>query len=110
MARYIDAEVLKRKLIDEKNFFPSLVARAIDETPTADVVEVQTEPEPMKNILVVYCCTTKYGDNRVGRCDYETNAKLPLSIDSIKRIEEHLEKQLHYGNVVLLNYFLLGDE
>jgi DNA-directed RNA polymerase subunit RPC12/RpoP len=41
MARYIDAEVLKRKLIDEKNFFPSLVARAIDETPEADVVEVK---------------------------------------------------------------------
>jgi hypothetical protein len=40
MARYIDAEVLKRKLIDEKHFYPAIVARAIDETPTADVEEV----------------------------------------------------------------------
>ncbi len=40
MARYIDAEVLKRKLIDEKNFFPAIVARALGETPTADVVKV----------------------------------------------------------------------
>lgn len=29
MARYIDAEELKRKLIDEKGFFPAIVARAI---------------------------------------------------------------------------------
>lgn len=41
MARYIDAEAFKRKLIDEKNFFPSLVARAIDETPTANVAVVK---------------------------------------------------------------------
>ena len=40
MARYIDADALKRKLIDEKSFFPAMVARAIDDTPTADVVEV----------------------------------------------------------------------
>ena len=40
MARYIDAEAFKRKLIDEKSFFPVIVARAIDETPTSDVVEV----------------------------------------------------------------------
>jgi rubrerythrin len=41
MARYIDAEVLKRKLIDEKHFFPAIVARAIEDTPTADVEEVK---------------------------------------------------------------------
>ena len=70
----------------------------------------KTEPEPMKNILVVYQCTTKDGDNGVGRCNHMTNAKLPLSIDSIKRIENSLEKDFHYKNVVLLNYFLLGDE
>ena len=41
MARYIDKEAFKRKLIDEKNFFPAMVARALEEMPTADVVEVK---------------------------------------------------------------------
>ena len=41
MARYIDAGLLIGKLVAEKNFFPALVARAIDETPTADVMEVK---------------------------------------------------------------------
>ena len=68
------------------------------------------EPEPMKNILVVYRFFKKCGDIGIGRCHHMTNAKLPLSIGSIKRIEESLEKDFHYKNVVLLNYFLLGDE
>ena len=41
MARYIDADALKRKLIDEKNFYPAIVARALEEMPIADVVEVR---------------------------------------------------------------------
>lgn len=76
----------------------------------SNYVEAQTEPEPMKNLLVVYSCTTKRGDFGVCRCHQSTNAKLPLSIDSIKQIEESLKKDFHYKNVVLLNYFLLGDE
>lgn len=40
MAKYIDAEAFKRKLIDEKGFFPAIVASALEEMPTADVVEV----------------------------------------------------------------------
>ena len=70
----------------------------------------KTEPEPMKNIMVVYQCTTKRGDRGVGRCSLKTSAKLPLSIDSIKQIESDIKKDFHYKNVVLLNYFLLGDE
>ena len=38
---YIDAESLKRKLIDEKSFYPAIVARALEEMPAADVVEVK---------------------------------------------------------------------
>ena len=38
MARYIDADALKRKLIDEKGFFPAIVAKALEEMPDADVV------------------------------------------------------------------------
>lgn len=40
MARYIDAEVLRRKLIDDKNFFPAILARALEETPTVEVEEL----------------------------------------------------------------------
>lgn len=41
MARYIDAGLLIGKLVAEKHFYPAIVARAIDDTPTADVVEVK---------------------------------------------------------------------
>lgn len=41
MAEYIEREAFKRKLVDEKNFFPAIVARALDEMPAADVVEVK---------------------------------------------------------------------
>ena len=41
MPRYIDAGVLIGKLVAEKHFYPAIVARAIDDTPTADVVEVK---------------------------------------------------------------------
>lgn len=40
MKKYIDAEAFKRKLIDEKSFFPAIVARALEEMPAADVEEV----------------------------------------------------------------------
>jgi hypothetical protein len=40
MAYYIDLEALRRKLIDKKSFLPAIVVRALDEIPTADVVEV----------------------------------------------------------------------
>ena len=40
MKKYIDAEAFKRKLIDEKSFFPAIVARVLEEMPAADVVEV----------------------------------------------------------------------
>jgi hypothetical protein len=38
--KYIDCEAFKRKMIDEKNFFPTAVAAALKEMPAADVVEV----------------------------------------------------------------------
>ena len=40
MEKYINVETFKKKLIDEKSFFPAIVARALEEMPTADVVEV----------------------------------------------------------------------
>lgn len=47
---YIEREAFKRKLIDEKSFFPAIVASALKEMPAADVVEV------------VRCRECKYGE------------------------------------------------
>ena len=38
---YINKEAFKRKLIDEKSFFPAIVARALEEMPAADVVPME---------------------------------------------------------------------
>ena len=38
---YIDREAFKRKLVNEKSFYPAIVARALEEMPIADVVEVK---------------------------------------------------------------------
>jgi hypothetical protein len=43
MTKYIDVEAFKRKLIDEKSFFPAIVAKALEEMPEADVKEVKHE-------------------------------------------------------------------
>ena len=40
MRRYIDADVLKDDLVHNRCFYPAIVASAIRNTPTADVVEV----------------------------------------------------------------------
>lgn len=40
MAKYIDAEALKRDLIDNRGFFPAIVAKAIEDAPAVDVVQV----------------------------------------------------------------------
>jgi hypothetical protein len=40
MSRYIDADALIDDLIHNRSFYPALVASAIKNTPTADVVEV----------------------------------------------------------------------
>lgn len=40
MSRYIDADVLIDDLVRNRGFYPALVASAIKNTPTADVVEV----------------------------------------------------------------------
>lgn len=42
MSRYIDADAFKRKLIDEKHFFPAIVAKALEEMPTVDIDQTKT--------------------------------------------------------------------
>ena len=41
MAKYIEVEAFRRKLIDEKGFYPAIVARALEQMPAADVEEVK---------------------------------------------------------------------
>jgi hypothetical protein len=51
---YINVDEFKRKLIDEKNFFPAIVARALDEMPTVDVVpreEVEKIFEEIESVM-----------------------------------------------------------
>lgn len=38
---YINKEDFKRKLIDEKHFFPAIVARTLEEMPDANVAEIK---------------------------------------------------------------------
>lgn len=40
MKKHIEVEAFRRKLIDEKGFYPSIVARALDEMPAADIERV----------------------------------------------------------------------
>lgn len=40
MPKYIDSEALKRDLIDNRNFYPAIVANAIEHAPACDVVEI----------------------------------------------------------------------
>lgn len=40
MAKYIDVEELKKELICNKNFYPTIIKNALEKLPSADVVEV----------------------------------------------------------------------
>ena len=50
MARYIDADILKRDLIDSRSFYPAIVKNAIEEVPTEDVVPRAEVEEILKEI------------------------------------------------------------
>lgn len=73
MAKYIDAEKLKRTLIDKYSFLPAFVVRAIEEEPAADVVSKETHEAVQKAlqalaetdvVQVVRCkdCKHRYED------------------------------------------------
>ena len=55
---YIDREAFKRNLIDEKGFYPAIVARALEEMPAADVAEV------------VRCKDCTEWDEKEGECSH----------------------------------------
>lgn len=64
----------------------------------------------MNEIFVVYLAIDKKREKRIGNCSVSTSASLPLSKNSIEEIEKGIAEQSEYKNVVLLNYFPLGQE
>lgn len=80
MARYIDAEAFKRKLLDEKGFFPAIVSRALVEMPTADVVGKDKIAE-MLRLMFNDDCACNYNGNDEWlpmKCKYaETDCPTP---------------------------------
>jgi hypothetical protein len=66
---YIDREALKRDLIDNRGFYPSIVKAAIENAPAADVVEV------------VRCRDCKFRLDRVCDCDQWANDDFATYID-----------------------------
>ena len=56
MAKCMDAEKLKRTLIDKYSFLPAFVVRAIEEAPVADVVSRETH-EAVQKALIAFAET-----------------------------------------------------
>ena len=70
MARYIDAEAFERTLVD-KGFFPAIVARALEEMPTADVApKSEVAREIILEIDLLICCHANgdINDRRLYSC------------------------------------------
>lgn len=63
----------------------------------------------MKKIMVAFLGYDK-GRKVIGNCGSETNAPLPLSMDSIREIENNIKIEMRLKRVVLLNYFQLGED
>lgn len=64
----------------------------------------------MNEIFVVYITIDKKGEKTIGNGSVSTSASLPLSVNTIKEIEKEIARQDEYKDVVLLNYFPLGQE
>ena len=75
MPKYIDSEALKRDLIDNRNFYPAIVANAIEHAPACDVVEVVRckDCKYLQNWQpMCYCAIwkTDHGLGKLGFCSY----------------------------------------
>lgn len=56
MTNYIDKDKLIRDLIDNRNFYPAIVKRAIDKAPTEDVVpksEIEKLQAQIENLEII---------------------------------------------------------
>ena len=100
MARYIDADAFKRKLIDEKSFFPAIVARALEEMPTADVVP-KSEVDKWQNALMGECALTN--------CPLKTQLKAEVAREIFEEIDE-LIFQHGRGDLADKYFYLAMDE
>jgi hypothetical protein len=75
MPKYIDSEALKRDLIDNRNFYPAIVANAIEHAPACDVVEVLRckdceHAHQYKEDGSIYCDLTSYHVEHYSFCSY----------------------------------------
>lgn len=75
MPKYIDSEALKRDLIDNRNFYPAIVANAIEHAPACDVVEVVRCKDCKKKMPYgqdgsFYCDKMLYHANPDDFCSY----------------------------------------
>ena len=72
MARYIDADKLKRDLIDNRSFYPAIVKNAIENAPTEDVV---SRSEVNKIFEKIENCMRDFEDDDDGyilkKCEFE---------------------------------------
>ena len=107
MARYIDADAFKRELIIEASLihakkrkkldFPSLVARVLDEMPTADVVpksEVEKQERKQEVMLLDAIDTFRNLLCIESYVDYEDTRKhYVVNIDDVNRIHAELKKK-----------------
>ena len=87
MSKYIDAEALKRDLIDNRSFFPAIVARAIEDAPAVDAVRI-CEVERMNKPIIRHCKNCKW---------YYLN--LRKGFDPLNSTFHHKECEVKYINI-----------
>ena len=107
MARYIDVEAFKQKLIDEKSFFPAIVARALDEMPTADVVpKSEVEKLETENLILKQKRLTLFD-----RLEFVEMARVKGAIEVIEYLEnEGLLNMTPQGIAELKKKYTEGEE
>ena len=88
MSRYIDVEVLIDDLVHNRGFYPAMVASAIKNTPTADVVEV-VRCKDCKS----YKTDTDYcKEYRVGYCEWDNTVKTKMHFCSYGERREQYDQ------------------
>lgn len=85
MAKYIDAEALKRDLIDNRGFFPAIVAKAIEDAPAVNVVEVVRGRDFPVNNLIKECLEHSTYD-----IPYGTEALLIKCAETIHKLMQYV--------------------
>ena len=63
----------------------------------------------MKKIVLVYRYSKKF-DVGVANSVVITDAELPLSLEKLEELKNHLKKKYNFKRVILLNYFQVSDD